>query len=85
MNVSVDGERGKIPLKSDGKASERSYLSEVKDELKKITWPQSEELRTCTKVVVTSVFCFGIGIYMADLAIKGVLDGFFLLFRALFG
>ncbi len=50
-----------------------TFLSELKDELKKVSWTTKAELISATKVVVISTFCFGLGIYVVDLVIKGVL------------
>lgn len=50
------------------------YFHQVKDELKKVTWTTSKELALCTKIVIGVTFLFGIGIYVADLGIKGALN-----------
>ena len=52
-----------------------SFIHELKEELKKVTWTSKEELLLCTKVVVASTFLLGMGIYLVDLLIKGVLNG----------
>ena len=51
-----------------------TFISELKDELKKVSWTTKPELTSATKTVVASVFCFGIGIYFVDLVIKGALE-----------
>ncbi len=51
-----------------------TFISELKDELKKVSWTTKPELISATKVVVISVFVFGMGIYMVDLMVKGVLE-----------
>lgn len=53
----------------------RDYLGDIKEEFKKITWTSPEELRTYTKIVVTGTFLLGMGIYLMDLTIQGVLSG----------
>lgn len=50
--------------------SVENFFSEVKQELKRITWTTPEELKTYTKIVVGATFCFGMGIYVMDLAIQ---------------
>lgn len=62
-----------------------NYLQELKEELKKISWTTKEELQSCTKITVGATFIFGIGIYLADLFIKGVLMTFENLFILIFG
>ncbi len=51
-----------------------SYLREVQQELKKVTWTSRQELLLSTKAVVIATFVFGFAIYLADLGIRGVLD-----------
>lgn len=75
VNASSKRNETLAKLKGDAKKSARSYLSEIKDELKKVSWPLKDELLTCTKVVIGATFVLGLGIYGADLVIKGVLDG----------
>lgn len=50
------------------------YIQELKDELKKVSWTNKEELRFSTKTVVSAMLFFGIGIYLVDFLIKGSLD-----------
>ena len=51
------------------------YIQELKEELKKVSWTDREELRFSTKMVVLTTLFFGVGIYFTDFVIKGVLDG----------
>jgi preprotein translocase subunit SecE len=60
-----------IPL-SDWKPQE--IVSEIKDEFKKITWTNPEELKTYTQIVVAATFVLGIGIYFIDLCIHSLLN-----------
>lgn len=53
-----------------------TFITELKEELKKVSWTTRTELLQSTKVVVISVFVFGMGIYLVDLTIKGVLELF---------
>ena len=50
------------------------FISELKEELKKVSWTTKSELLSATKIVILSMFGFGIGIYLVDLLIKGVLE-----------
>ena len=50
------------------------HIQELKEELKKVSWTTRDELRFSTKMVVLSMFIFGIGIYLIDFFIKGSLD-----------
>jgi preprotein translocase subunit SecE len=68
-----------------GEKKKVSFLREVQNELKKVTWTSKEELIFCTKAVIIATFLFGLTIYAVDLSIRGVLDltGFFV--RMIFG
>jgi preprotein translocase subunit SecE len=67
------------------KKSVFSYIQELKDELKKVSWTSQEELKTSTKAVVGAIFLFGMGIYLFDLVIKGCLDLVALVVHFIFG
>jgi preprotein translocase subunit SecE len=75
----------KPALDNSGGKSGASYISELKAELKKVTWTTKEELIFFTKIVVGSTFALGLGIYGVDLLIKGVLNGFGALIHLIFG
>lgn len=51
-----------------------TFIGDLKEELKKVSWTTKTELLSATKVVVISTFAFGIGIYLVDLGVKGVLE-----------
>jgi|CXWL01.1.fsa_nt_gi preprotein translocase subunit SecE len=73
------------PRTEGTKQSRAGYVRELKEELKKVTWTTKDELAFCTKVVVGATFVFGIGIYLIDLVIKGVLNGFGSFVHLIFG
>ncbi len=81
MGVKVES----LPPQVEEKKSGRSYIRELKEELKKVTWTTRDELALCTKIVVGSTFVLGIGIYIADLVIKGALNGFGAVVHLIFG
>jgi preprotein translocase subunit SecE len=81
MGVQVD----QLSSRTETKPSNRSYINELKEELKKVTWTTKDELVLFTKIVVGSTFALGIGIYGVDLLIKGVLNGFGALIHLIFG
>ncbi len=45
----------------------KSFLSEVKAETGKVTWPSKQEVINTTTVVVIASFIFGIYLYLCDL------------------
>ncbi|MEM7174706.1 MAG: preprotein translocase subunit SecE [Chlamydiota bacterium] len=61
--------------KPKGKKGIGSFFREMKEEMKRVSWTTRDELRNCTKIVVTSIFVFGMGIYLADLFIRLSLSG----------
>jgi preprotein translocase subunit SecE len=52
----------------------RSFLSEVKSELKKVTWPARPEVVTTTIVVVVTTVFFGFYLWGADLVFSWLLS-----------
>lgn len=61
------------------------FVGEVKAELSRITWTSADELRVYVKVVVGATLAFGIGIYLVDLTVQGVLRGLSVIVRAVIG
>ena len=51
----------------------RTFLGEVKTELKKCTWPTRQELFGSTMVVVISVLFLGIFVGLSDTVLMGLL------------
>lgn len=62
-----------------------TYIQELKDELKKVSWTSLEELRFSTKMVVLATIFFGLGIYLVDFFIKGSLDSIRVVLHFIFG
>lgn len=62
-----------------------TYIQELKDELKKVSWTTQEELRFSTKMVVLTTIFFGLGIYLVDFFIKGSLDSIRAVLHFIFG
>lgn len=52
-----------------------SFFSEMKAEMKRVSWTTREELRQCTKIVILSILFLGMGIYVIDLVIRFFLNG----------
>lgn len=63
----------------------RGFIKELKEELKKVSWTSREELILCTKIVVGSTFIFGLGIYLADLTMRGLLNWLSIFVHKIFG
>ena len=54
----------------------RAFFSEVRSELKKVTWPSWQEVRSTTIVVIATTFFFGFYLWGLDLAFSEVLSRF---------
>lgn len=52
------------------KVKKESFIVSLKKETLKIVWPSKKSLRTSVKIVIISMFVFGIGIYCADLFVN---------------
>lgn len=67
------------------KQSILQWVRELKAELKKVSWTSKEELVLFTKIVLGSTFFLGLGIYLVDLSIKGVLELIKVVLHFIFG
>lgn len=61
-------------LADSQKKTKKSFLQEMKDEMKKVSWTSKSDLKVCTKIVLGSTFVLGFGIYSVDLVIKNFID-----------
>jgi len=50
----------------------RTFFSEVRSELKKVTWPSRDEVKNTTMVVVLTTVFFGFYLYTLDLLMSQV-------------
>ena len=55
-------------------AEARSFLSEVRTELKKVTWPSRKEVYQTTLVVIATSIFFGFYLWALDLGFSRVLS-----------
>lgn len=62
-----------------------NYVGDVKAELKKVTWTTQDELKVYTKIVVLATFLCGMGTFLADVFIQGVLNGMSMIVRLITG
>ncbi len=67
----LGGAMGWLPRKL---AEGRSFLSEVRSELKKVTWPSRKEVYSTTLVVIATSIFFGFYLWGLDLAMSRVLS-----------
>ena len=67
------------------KKSVFSYIQDLKDELRKVSWTSQEELSFSTKMVVLATLFFGVGIYLVDFVIKSGLEFIRIVVHFIFG
>ena len=58
----------------------RTFLVEVRNELKRVTWPSRREVYATTIVVVLTSIVFGLYLWLVDMALSSVISW---VFRAL--
>ncbi len=62
------------------RTSPREFLGEVKEQVQKITWPDQEQLKSSTGVILAFVAMVAVIIFGMDIAVRTVLE----LIRSLF-
>ena len=74
---SREGGGGLLASPAEWWANSRSFLTEVRAELKRVTWPSRKEVYATTVVVIiTSVF-FGVYLYGVDLVFSSAVSWVF--------
>ncbi|HWV56005.1 MAG TPA: preprotein translocase subunit SecE [Longimicrobiales bacterium] len=58
----------------DSASRVREYTAEVVEELKKVTWPDREQLRNATFVVIIFVLLIALIIWTMDLGVRAVVN-----------
>ena len=62
------------------RTSAREFLGDVKEQVQKITWPDQEQLKSSTGVILAFLAIVALIIFGMDIAVRTVLD----LIRSLF-
>ena len=58
----------------------RLFLSEVRNELKRVTWPNNKEVYATTVVVILVSFFFGIYLFVLDFGLLRLMQWIFRIF-----
>ena len=58
-----------------------TFYGDVKVELKKVTWPSKKEVYATTLIVIVTVFCFGIYLFVVDFFLQNIVQQIFGLFQ----
>lgn len=59
---------------ADALARAKTFTEEVVDELKKVTWPDWNQLKNATLVIIVFVLIVSAVIWLMDVAVRNVLD-----------
>jgi preprotein translocase subunit SecE len=73
------GERGGI---AGWWGNSRSFLTEVRNEMRRVTWPSKREVYATTVVVIIVAAFFGAYLWGIDLALEWIVSSIFRLFGA---
>jgi preprotein translocase subunit SecE len=60
----------------------RLFLSEVRNELKRVTWPSQKEVYATTVVVILTSIFFGVYLFVVDFGVNSVVQWVFRSFGA---
>ena len=61
---------GELEVKQSWIESTRSYLSDIRSEMKRVTWPSRERVQATTLVVIVSVFIFAAYFEIVDYTLR---------------
>jgi len=73
MSTSVAPRRGGIARFMDGLREVPRFLGEVRQEMRKITWPDRTQLRQATIAIIVFVLIIGAVIALMDVALQAIL------------
>jgi len=51
----------------------KNYITELQNEMRKVTWPSAKQVRATTGVVIVTVFAFAAFFYAVDLVLNRAL------------
>ena len=58
-------------------ASFRTFLAEVRNEVKRVTWPSRKEVYATTFVVIVTSIFFGVYLFVVDLGLNSLIQWVF--------
>jgi preprotein translocase subunit SecE len=61
---------GELEVKQSWIESTRSYLSDIRSEMKRVTWPSRDRVQSTTLVVIVSVFIFAAYFEVVDYTLR---------------
>ena len=79
MKGAIENARGHV---TGSWTQARTFLAEVRNELKRVTWPSKAEVYATTFVVILTAIFFGVYLWGIDLILNGVVGWIFQQFGA---
>jgi preprotein translocase subunit SecE len=73
MSTSVAPRRGGFGRLMEGLRQVPTFLGEVRQEMRKVTWPDRTQLRQATIAIIVFVLLIGAVIALMDLALQAIL------------
>jgi len=73
MSTTVAPRRGGFARFMDGLRHVPAFLAEVRQEMRKVTWPDRTQLRQATIAIIVFVLLIGAVIALMDLALQAIL------------
>ncbi len=58
----------------------QGYLHDVRVEMKQVTWPTRDDVKSTTGVVIGTVFFFGVFLWLVDMGVQHAVEYVFKLF-----
>ena len=63
-----------VAVKKNALTRSKDYVSEVVEELKKVTWPDFPQLKNATLVIIVFVIIVALIIWIMDMSVRGIIN-----------
>lgn len=76
QSSNLSSSKASKPAKAKKRSRLRSYLSDVKIEMRRVVWPSKPELKSYSVAVIVMLVVFGILVWLVDTGFVALLVGF---------
>ena len=76
QSSNLSSSKASKPAKAKKRSRLRSYLSDVKPEMRRVVWPSKPELKSYSVAVIVMLVVFGILVWLVDTGFVALLVGF---------
>ncbi|KXB61728.1 MULTISPECIES: preprotein translocase subunit SecE [Olsenella] len=76
QSSNLSSSKASKPAKAKKRSRLRSYLSDVKTEMRRVVWPSKPELKSYSVAVIVMLIVFGILVWLVDTGFVALLVGF---------